>query len=346
MIALTPLLWREQRLLFLAWNPFVPVLALAWAIAAAADLASRAEPWRSPWGLVLLIVPLSLCVQAHAGLALPAALCAVAAGTGAWRHRTVLGERPGRTGVAVGAAVALLLWALPLVAEISGDPGNLRSMAAFLADPALPRAGWPRAVEAAAFMTLGPWLPAWVLEFAEVPAALPRWLPLALTALILAVAAQAAVDARRGDRFESAVATLAAVATLLAIVAARGIVGPMSDYLLLWATAAGALDAAVLLAAAARRVVPAPRAVAASWPAAARRRLHRGVGRRRRPSRRRQARRAGARSHAPGTRARSPGLLRSPRHRPARACLRAVGLAADGRARAAVREGGSSDRGR
>lgn len=268
-LALTPLLWREQRLLFLAWNPFVPVLALSWAIAAAGDLASRVEPWRSPWGLVRLVLPLSLCVQAHAGLALPAALCTVAAAAGGWVHRSTLRERSGRVGIAAGVAAALLLWAIPLVAEIREPPGNLRAMATFLADPVLPRASWGRAFEAAAYMTLGPWLPSWVLLFVEVPASLPWWLPWALGALIAAVAARAVAAARRGDRFEAALAGLCAAATILAVVAARGVVGPMSDYLLLWATAVGALDAAVLLAAAIRRVARADAAAGAWWPTVA-----------------------------------------------------------------------------
>jgi hypothetical protein len=253
-VALAPLLWREQRLLFLAWNPFVPVLALAWAMAAAADLASRADAWRSRWGLTWLVLPLSLCVQAHAGLALPALPCVLAAGAGASVHRAVLDERAARLGLAVGLGVALVLWAVPLIAEVRDDPGNLRAMAAFLADPALPRHTWARAAESAAYMTLGPWLPSWVLVFVEVPASLPRWLPWALAALVVAVAVRVARAARSGEPFDAVVGALSAAATLGAVVAARGVIGPMSDYLLLWATAAGALDAAVLLAPALRRL--------------------------------------------------------------------------------------------
>jgi hypothetical protein len=267
-VTLAPLLWREQRLLFLAWNPFVPVLALAWAIAAAADLASRADAWRTGWGLLWLVLPLSLCVQAHAGLALPAALCLAAAGVGAWHHRSAFLERPARRGVIVASAVALLLWAVPLAAEIRGDPGNWRAMVTFLADPGLPRASWARAIEAAAYMTLGPWLPSWVLEFVEVPAPLPPWLPWALGGLVVSAGPAAAKAARQGQPFEAAVAVMAAAATVLVVVAARGVTGPMSDYLLLWATAAGALGAAVLLAAMLRPLPAVRIALASAWPLA------------------------------------------------------------------------------
>lgn len=265
-LTLTPLLWREQRLLFFAWNPFVPVLALAAAMAAAADLASRAESWRSRWGLVRLVLPLSLCVQAHAGLALPAALCTAAAAAGAWRHRATVRQRTGLAGLAAGLVAALLLWAVPLVAEVREEPGNLQALAAFLGDRTLPRASWGRALEAAAFMTLGPWLPGWVLVFAEVPSSLPAWHPWALAALIAGVAGQAAAAARRGDRFDAAFAALCAAVTVSAILAARAVVGPMSDYLLLWATAVGALDAAVLIAAAIRRLGRVGGATVDAWP--------------------------------------------------------------------------------
>ena len=118
-VALVPLLWREQRLLFSAWNPFVPVLALACGIAAAADLASGAG-WRSRLGLTWLVATLSFCVQAHAGLIVPAAVSTLAAAVGLRRAAASAGAASSsatwhavRRGLWPAACVAAALWAVP-----------------------------------------------------------------------------------------------------------------------------------------------------------------------------------------------------------------------------------------
>jgi hypothetical protein len=240
-LALTPLLWREQRLLFSAWNPFVPVLALACAVAAAADLAGGAG-WRTRGVPALLVVALSFCVQAHAGLAVPAAVCALAALAGLRRDAS-------RVGLGVAIAVGLAVWAMPLVAELRDRPGNLASMTAFLLDGRLPRGTWGRALSAAAYMTLGPVNPSWIVLYDEVPCVVPAWLPPAFIALVAALGACATLAWRAGRRFEAAFAAIAAAVSLAVVVAARGVVGPLSDYLLLWAPGIGALDLAVVLAA-------------------------------------------------------------------------------------------------
>jgi hypothetical protein len=239
-VALVPLLWREQRLLFSAWNPFAPVLALTCGLAAAAELATGVG-WRTRTRPLLLVVALSFCVQAHAGLAVPAAVCALAALLGLRRSAS-------RAGVTLAVAAALVLWATPLVAEFRDRPGNLASMVTFLLDGGQPRDSWARAASAAAWMTLGPVTPSWVLQFTEVPRAVPGWTLPAFVALVAAVGGAASIAHRRGRSFEAAFALLAAAVSLAGIVAARGVVGPLSDYLLLWAPAIGALDLAVLLA--------------------------------------------------------------------------------------------------
>jgi hypothetical protein len=250
-LAFMPLLWREQRLLFSAWNPFVTVLALAFAVAAAADLATG-RGWRTRFGATWLVLPLSFCVQAHAGLAVPSAACALIAASGLRRRAGSAGQpafAPVRAGLLIAAAVAAVLWATPLLAEWRQRPGNLASLIAFLGDPSLPRLPWTRAIDGAAYTTLGPFLPSWVLHFTEVPHGLPAWLPWAFGALVAGVGVVAARAYRQGRTYDAAFAAICAALSVSAIVAAVGIVGPFSDYLLLWATGVGALDTAVLLAA-------------------------------------------------------------------------------------------------
>ncbi len=250
-VALVPLLWREQRLLFSAWNPFVTVLALACGVAAAADLATG-RAWRTRLGLTCLIVPLSFCVQAHAGLLVPSAVCMLVAACGLARRSTRDSEPAwpaGRTGLLIATGVAAALWLTPLAAELRQQPGNLAAMVRFLVEGSQPRGTWARAIAGAAYMTLGPFLPSWVVLYDEVPHDTPAWLPWTFALLVVAVAVATVRAHRQGRPFDAAFGAACAAASIAVVVAARGVVGPLSDYLLLWATAIGALDAAVVLAA-------------------------------------------------------------------------------------------------
>ena len=250
-MALIPLLWREQRLLFFAWNPFVTVLALAFAVGAAADLATGVG-WRRRFGPAWLAIALSFCVQAHAGLIIPAAVCVLAAASGLWRSGAPLPPLAWWTigrGLAIAGGAVGLLWLTPLIAELRETPGNLASMVAFLGDGSLPRRTWLQAIPGAAYMTIGPYLPVWVLHFNEIPAPLPGWLPVAFALLVAATGACTARLHRHGRRYEAAFGAIATACSIAVVVSARGIVGPFSDYLLIWATAIGALDIGIVLAA-------------------------------------------------------------------------------------------------
>ena len=250
-VALVPLLWREQRLLFSAWNPFVTVLALACGVAAAADLATG-RAWRTRLGLTCLVVPLSFCVQAHVGLVVPSVVCVLTAAWGLARRATP-GDAPTwpaiRSGLLIAAVVAAALWLTPLVAEVRQRPGNLASLIEFLVRDAQPRGTWARAIAGAAYMTLGPFLPSWVVLYDEVPHDTPAWLPWTFALLIVAAVVATVRAHRQGRMYEAAFGAACALTSLAIVVAARGIVGPLSDYLLLWATAVGAIDLAVVLAA-------------------------------------------------------------------------------------------------
>lgn len=254
-IALMPLLWREQRLLIFPWNPVAPVLALPCAIALAADLDARRR-----WTPALLVATLSFCVQAHVGLAVPALAIVTAAAlaliTPEPSGSAVTPKTPGSTETTgprgpwfIAVAVGLALWTMPLIHELRHPPGNLATMARFLLDGAQAHPGWGRALSAGAYMLAGPFLPAWQVLTDEIPRDLPAWLPWLLPAAVVATIAAAVHAARRGERFDAAFAMICAAATAAIAVGARGIVGPLSDYLLLWAAAIGALDAAVVASA-------------------------------------------------------------------------------------------------
>ena len=243
-LALTPLLWREQRLLFSAWNAFVPVLALPLAVALAADLDVHRR-----WTLAALAATLSFCVQAHVGLAVAGAAIVAAGVLVAW---PISRGSWGRAGVVAG-----LLWAVPLVHELRVRPGNLQSMVGFLVDGGNPHASWGRAIEVAGYMLTGPFLPSWQLLEGEVPALSP-WSAATFAAIVAAVAVMAVRHRRAGARFDAALALVALAATLTVPIAAHGVVGPMSDYLLAWAPAVGAIDLAVVVAALSRLASAAP----------------------------------------------------------------------------------------
>lgn len=247
-IALVPLLWREQRLLIFPWNPVAPVLALPFAIALTADLDARRR-----WTAALLIATLSFCVQAHVGLAIPALAIVVAAALTLFTPilpGSAATTAPRGLWLPVSAlGVALVLWAAPLLNELRHPPGNLATMARFLLDAAHAHPEWSRALSAGAYMLAGPFLPGWQVLTDEIPRDLPAWLPWILPAAVVATIAAAAHSARRGERFDAVFAAICAAVTAAIAISAHGIVGPLSDYLLLWAAPIGALDVAVIASA-------------------------------------------------------------------------------------------------
>ena len=122
-------------------------------------------------------------------------------------------------------------------------------MVAFLLDARHQHPTWARAAAAAGYMTAAPFVPGWEAMLGELPAVLPAWTSAALVAQGLLVFGAAWWHASRGRRYDAAFAGVAGAITVTTPIAAHGIVGPMSDYLLLWATAVGCLNAAVLLSA-------------------------------------------------------------------------------------------------
>ena len=204
---------------------------------------------RRPWTLAGLAAVLSFCVQAHAGLAVVGLAVAVVGIGSAW-------PLP-RTAWLRAALVTAALWAIPLVHEYPRAPGQPRNDG-----PVLPGTRTAARILASrdsgiwGDVLAGPLLPSWQVLEGEVPAA---------TSVAVPMISSDGHDGRhvrrgrprasrrlprghdRGGRGGRHVG---------GPIAAHGIVGALSDYLLAWAPAVGAVDLAVVLAALASLVTP------------------------------------------------------------------------------------------
>jgi len=130
-LALVPLIWLEQRLLFWAWNPAAPLLSLALALALAAGVCAG-DVAVLPW----LCVVVSFLVQSHVALA-PVSLLLTVVSVAAvlWRLRSPIPDdrRAAGRALAVSAAVAVVLWAVPIAHDLRASSSNLVAIARFFA---------------------------------------------------------------------------------------------------------------------------------------------------------------------------------------------------------------------
>jgi hypothetical protein len=103
------------------WNPYVALVAAGALVVAAWSAAER-----SPWGVLALALLASLLVQAHV-VALPLVAAVVVAAAAAMLWRRAASAPPLPTRALVGAAaMTALLWVLPVVDLLVGDPSNSR----------------------------------------------------------------------------------------------------------------------------------------------------------------------------------------------------------------------------
>jgi hypothetical protein len=246
-IALLPLLYREQRLLFWAWNPIVPLLPLALAVALSAGVAAGGVRL-----LPLLFAVTSLMVQAHVAFApVTLAMLATSFALLAWRiqhGQCAPARRDVRRSVTLSVLILAGAWAVPIAHELAHSPGNLAAIANFfLTTPHEPRA-WSTILAVFANQLVGPLAPSWELTTAAASDAV-SW-PVLMIALaqfpLLIVAAVRA--SRRGASFEASFATIAIVISTVGVMAVRSIVGPVSDYLITWIAVIGALNVAMIAA--------------------------------------------------------------------------------------------------
>jgi len=265
-LALAPFLFREQRLLFWAWNPIVPILPFACAIALSGGISTGAVAL-----LPLFYAVASFIVQSHVGFA-PLVVTLVATTTSAliwrlsWARSTERAElfRP----VSITAAVLLALWIVPIAHELRTFPGNLTHLVEFFwTAPRDPR-GWEATFGITANQLLGSFIPRWqVTTTAEAPADAPWWIVAAAGVQFPLLLAAGIRARRRGASFEGAFALTLLMVSTIGLCAVAAIVGPASDYLLVWLPMLGALNLGVIANEALKLFRAAPRNLhrAARW---------------------------------------------------------------------------------
>ncbi len=240
-IALVPLIYREQRLLFWAWNPIVPLIPLALALALAAAMASE--------GLTLLpvfVAVASFIVQTHVGFvpvlgAVTLVVLVHSVGSGRSRMTRV-------RSLWLAALVFTALWAVPVIHDLRHPPGNLVALARFFLSGSSEPHDWRSVLVISANQLIGPFDPRWELTTFGASAAVSWPVLLAAAAEIPLLVLTAVAALRQHRRFEAAFAWTALAATLSGILAVRAIAGPISDYLVIWLAVIGALNLAAIAA--------------------------------------------------------------------------------------------------
>jgi hypothetical protein len=244
-LALVPLINREQRLFFWAWNPVAPVLPFALAIGLAAAVAAGSVNL-----LPLLCAVISFIVQSHVGFVPPVALvCVTMLLLLAWQMRSRrITATPRRLAwsCAVSVAVVLVLWAVPLRAELRD--GNLKAIAEFFLTPR-PEARSLRTVFVIfANEFIGPLARGWEVTTNSASEVI-SWPVLFLAAVQLPLLLVVSVRAfRRGQVYDGAFAALTLAAAISGVFAIRSIVGNVADYLIIWIAIVGALSVASIAA--------------------------------------------------------------------------------------------------
>jgi hypothetical protein len=223
------------------WNPwfgllpFLLTLLLVWGVWAG-------DGALLPW----FVLSASFCVQVHLGYGLLAVgLGIVVVVRTAWLGRRGA-ARPAhrRRWVLVSLAVLAAAWALPVVDELTRDPGNITRLYRHLRHPAEPYTGLRRA--ASAFVNAvnlgGTWTTGWHGDPSRSPTAV-AWLGFA--GFVALVGAGASVAWRRRDRAVRDAWVVAGVALLLSAVTLLRIPGPIYDYIIPWLVAVAGFAAVV-----------------------------------------------------------------------------------------------------
>lgn len=246
-LALAPLVYREQRLLFWAWNPIVPLLPVAFATALSARIAAGRLAF-----LPLLCAVGSFAVQTHVGFApIVLSLSATMLVILAWRRsrrRFAPARREVARSILISGAVTALLWAVPVVHELTTSDRNLSALVRFFSTTPPPARGWGTTFAIAANQMVGPFAPGWKLTTDIEAPSDASWPMVTAAAIQFPLLVGASVLAfRRGAVFEGAFALTALMASVAGVLAVRTIVGPVSDYLVIWLAVLGALNLASIV---------------------------------------------------------------------------------------------------
>ena len=234
--------WRAAPILTSAWNPHIPVFPLIALIVVAADVVSGAV-----MSLPAVAVLASLIAQTHIAL-LPSVLVVGAfsvIGVVAARSQTAEKKRA----LIVTAAVLLVLWALPLVEQVTAHPGNITQIWTFFVSEPHPGQRFANALYAWEDMLTGLVRPTFaVAQGLRVRQRSLPWVEgftmLEMMGVLAAVVL--AVKARR--RFEAALGGLLLLVSLLALWSATRIEETIFDHEVFWMSSLGALNIALLVA--------------------------------------------------------------------------------------------------
>lgn len=262
--AATLFIVRTHAILASAWNAHAIVLPMLASIALAAAIgAGRLNL------LPLLVAFISLTAQTHVGVVpVASALCCAAVAMAAMRLsrlHDVAAWRHFRRVLIVSASLGALLWAAPIVEQLTHEPGNLTQLWRFF------RSDQPRLpfFAAAAVWTdqMSGWLrPSFTIALG-LPARSTPSIPVALLAMlaVLSMMPLARIAARAGREFSASLAVTALVCAGTALWSTTRITGGVFDHQVFWMSCIGPLVLVVVVNA----VVDAWRSGSASilWPA-------------------------------------------------------------------------------
>lgn len=234
------------------WNPNLTILPFAAAIFACAAVVCGRPAW-----LPVAVAAGSLALQSHLAVASPlAAAAGVTLLLLVWKRlRRWLGLDAEPHGqwwpqLTASAVLALVLWAPVIYQELTGSPGNLTKIARFLlAHSEGHTIGMAVRV---VLQAMGAFLLAPVTAFTN-PEQTPGLARAALAlgcAQVLGLGLTILMARRKRLAFPSALAVLDVVLVGAAVIVARGITGPILDYLVRWMAALGFTGTAALLVAA------------------------------------------------------------------------------------------------
>jgi len=238
--------WRLAPLLVSPWNPLVVVLPLAAFTIVAAAVASG-DHRLAPVGVALA----SFVMQTHLGVVPTALAVSAVLALATWQAAREAIPRSRRS-VITAAAVAAVLWAVPLGEQVSSSPGNMTAMWRFFSSPDRGHQTMAATYAAWSDMVTGIARPDFHIAGGS-PFRRSRWRPARTVAgcEVAALTAIALIARRRQRRFEMAFASVLLLALAIAFASVTRIHDDIIDHEVFWISALGALSAATIAAAAA-----------------------------------------------------------------------------------------------
>jgi hypothetical protein len=237
--------WRIAPVLTSAWNPHIIVFAMMALIVAAGDTIAGAAST-----LPVVAALASLVGQSHVAL-VPSALAiggvaviGAIAGSRRTEHATGIIRA-----LLAALAVLVVLWALPIVEQLTGHPGNISQLWTFFV--AEPHRGqrFPAAFYAWSDMLTALIRPDFAvasgLRFRQSPI---RWVEAFAVFQLLGLVAAAVLAAKARRGFELAFVSLLLFTSVLALWSATRIEDVIFDHEVFWMSAIGVLNIAVLIA--------------------------------------------------------------------------------------------------